>query len=44
MGAERKKGSRRKDNRKDKSTVKVVWKNVRKIRSREKQMEFDAEE
>ena len=32
------------DRRKDKSTVKVVWKNVRMIRTREKQMKLDAEE
>ena len=36
--------SERGDSRKDKSTVKVVWKNVRKIRTGEKQMELDAEE
>ena len=41
MGAERKIISERKDSRKDKLTVKVVWRNVRKIRTREKQMELD---
>ena len=37
-------GDKRENSRKDKSTVKVVWKNVRKICTREKQMELDAEE
>ena len=41
MGDERGKRSEMEDRRKDKSTVKVVWKNVRKIRTREKQMELD---
>ena len=41
MGDERGKISEREDRGKDKSTVKVVWKNVRKIRTREKQMELD---
>ena len=41
MGAERGKWSECEDSRKDKSTMKVAWKNVRKIRTREKQMELD---
>ena len=43
MGAEKEKRSERNDSRKDKSTVKGVWKNLRKILAREKQMELDAE-
>ena len=41
MGDERKKDQRGKGPRKYKSTAKVVWKNVREIRTREKQMELD---
>ena len=41
MGAEREDGSKEKKWRKEKSTVKLVWKNVRKIRTREKQMELE---
>ena len=41
MGAEREDGSKEKKCKKEKSTVKLVWKNVRKIRTREKQMELE---
>ena len=34
-------GEERKKCREEKLTVKVVWKNVRKIRTREKQMELE---
>ena len=41
MRAEREDGSKEKKCRKDKSTVKWVWKNIRKIRTRKKQMELE---
>ena len=39
MGAERGEGSNKNKCGKEKSSVKLVWKNVRKIRTREKQLE-----
>ena len=41
MGAEREDGSKEKKWRTEKSTVKFVWNNVRKIRTREKHMELE---
>ena len=41
MGIERDEGSKKKKCRKEKSTVKLVWKKVRKLRTREKQMELE---
>ena len=40
-GTESRMGEERKKFREEKLTVKVVWKNVRKIRTREKQMELE---
>ena len=43
IGVERKERSKRKECGKEKSsTVKVVWKNVRKIHRKEKQMELNS--
>ena len=41
MEAERKDGSKKNKCKKEKSTIKLVWKNVRKILRREKQMELE---
>ena len=40
-GTESRMGEERKKCREEKLTVKLVWKNVRKIRTREKQMELE---
>ena len=41
MGAEREDGSKEKKCRKEKSAIELVWKNVRQICTREKQMELE---